>query len=208
MDDSDTEESTEKTELREKLAFELTSPSGRVTYPQNLTLNNFVDYMLCPTLCYELSYPRTERIRWGKVAEKAAAVFGCIFLLTVVSEEFILPVMTEASKSIEAAQQSSEVALILLESISMLLFPFMVTFLLGKCLSHPPFHMRVLIPHKSSSLSSNISSVPSPRSHVSATDTSTVTGGTPPTGSSSHGNGTYQCTAFCSDTYTGSRGGT
>jgi sterol O-acyltransferase len=132
MDDSDTEESTDQSELREKLAFELTSPSGRVTYPQNLTLNNFVDYMLCPTLCYELSYPRTERVRWGKVAEKVAAVFGCIFLLTVISEEFILPVMNEASKGIEAAQQPLEVALILLESISMLLFPFMVTFLLGK----------------------------------------------------------------------------
>jgi sterol O-acyltransferase len=147
MDDSDTEESTEKSELREKLAFELTSPSGRVTYPQNLTLNNFVDYMLCPTLCYELSYPRTERVRWGKVAEKVAAVFGCIFLLTVISEEFILPVMNEASKGIEAAQQPLEVALILLESISMLLFPFMVTFLLGESPPSLPPHHPVLIPH-------------------------------------------------------------
>ncbi|KAA8912710.1 MBOAT, membrane-bound O-acyltransferase family-domain-containing protein [Sphaerosporella brunnea] len=128
-DDTDTE-SEEKAELRDKLAFELTSPSGRVTYPQNLTLNNFVDYMLCPTLCYELSYPRTERVRWNKVAEKAAAVFGCIFLLTVVSEEFILPVMNEAAISLDNAKQFSEVALILLESISLLLFPFMVTFLL------------------------------------------------------------------------------
>lgn len=33
------------------------------------------------------------RIRWGKVAEKAAAVFGCVFVLTVTSEEFILPVV-------------------------------------------------------------------------------------------------------------------
>lgn len=42
------------------LAFELTSPDGRVNYPKNLTINNFVDFMFCPTLCYELSYPRTE----------------------------------------------------------------------------------------------------------------------------------------------------
>lgn len=34
------------------------------------------------------------RVRWGKVTEKAAAVFGCVFLLTVTSEEFILPVVS------------------------------------------------------------------------------------------------------------------
>lgn len=53
-------ESTADSELRETLAFELTSPSGKVTYPTNLTHSNFTDYMLCPTLCYELSYPRIE----------------------------------------------------------------------------------------------------------------------------------------------------
>ena len=80
-------------DLRETLAFELTSPNGHVTYPQNLTLENYADYLLCPTLCYEMSYPRTEKVRWAKVAEKAAAVFGCVFLLTVTSEEFIAPVV-------------------------------------------------------------------------------------------------------------------
>jgi len=111
LDENNTKvEPAEDADLRETLAFEVTSPSGRVTYPKNLTLYNFVDYLFCPTLCYELSYPRTDRfvadlvdgiwranlqnsIHWGKLAEKAAAVFGCIFLLTVTSEEFILPIV-------------------------------------------------------------------------------------------------------------------
>ncbi|KAL7269781.1 Sterol O-acyltransferase 2 (Sterol-ester synthase 2) [Rhizina undulata] len=131
LDENNTKsESAEDAELRETLAFELTSPSGQVTYPMNLTLDNYLDYLLVPTLCYELSYPRTEKVRWGKVAEKAAAVFGCVFLLTVVSEEFILPVMQEAALRLEDVVTFSEVGLILLESISLLLFPFMVTFLL------------------------------------------------------------------------------
>lgn len=90
-----TAEPQDDTDLRELLAYEITSPSGKVTYPQNLTVDNFIDYMLCPTLCYELSYPRMKAsgIRWGKLAEKAAAVFGCVFLLTMISEEFILPVV-------------------------------------------------------------------------------------------------------------------
>ncbi|KAF8470577.1 MBOAT, membrane-bound O-acyltransferase family-domain-containing protein [Kalaharituber pfeilii] len=123
-------ESKDDSELREALAFELTSPNGQVTYPQNLTLPNFIDYLLCPTLCYEMSYPRTEKIRWGKVAEKTAAVFGCLFLLTVTSEEFIYPVMVEAAARLEHAVTFTEAGLIVLESISLLLFPFMVTFLL------------------------------------------------------------------------------
>ncbi|PUU80478.1 MBOAT, membrane-bound O-acyltransferase family-domain-containing protein [Tuber borchii] len=131
LDENNTKvEPTEDADLREALAFEVTSPSGRVTYPKNLTLYNFVDYLFCPTLCYELSYPRTDRVHWGKVAEKAAAVFGCIFLLTVTSEEFILPIMTEAAIRLESVDAYPDIALILLESISLLLFPFMVTFLL------------------------------------------------------------------------------
>ena len=34
--------------------------SQEMTYPNNLTYANFLDYMLCPTLVYELEYPRTN----------------------------------------------------------------------------------------------------------------------------------------------------
>src|SRR5262245_9445157 len=43
-------------QLREDLAFELASPLGHVSYPENLTLYNYVDFLFCPTLCYELEY--------------------------------------------------------------------------------------------------------------------------------------------------------
>ena len=32
-----------------------------VKYPENVTLKNFVDYLLVPTLVYECEYPRTGR---------------------------------------------------------------------------------------------------------------------------------------------------
>lgn len=117
-------------ELREDLALELTSPLGQVTYPQNLTLYNYADYILCPTLCYELEYPRTERTQYLELFWKTLAVFGCIFLLTITSEEFIVPVLHDASLRLNTIHSTSETLLILLESISLLLFPFMVTFLL------------------------------------------------------------------------------
>jgi sterol O-acyltransferase len=136
LDDSDesVEEKLEKEErldqLRQDLAQELTSHTGQVTFPQNLTLWNYCDFILCPTLCYELEYPRTPHIRWLELFWKTLAVFGCIFLMTVVSEEFITPVLDDATIRLKLASTSLDVALILAESISMLLFPFMITFLL------------------------------------------------------------------------------
>lgn len=117
-------------QLREDLALELISPLGRVTYPQNLSMMNYADYILCPTLCYELEYPRTPKIQWMELFWKTCAVFGCIFLLTITSEEFIVPVLNDSAVRLQGISSWTDMGLILAESISMLLFPFMVTFLL------------------------------------------------------------------------------
>ncbi|KAK6076627.1 MBOAT family protein [Seiridium cupressi] len=117
-------------QLREDLARELTSPIGNITYPRNLTWANYWDYLLCPTLCYELEYPRTSAINWTNLIAKIIATFGCIFLLTIISEEYILPVLQESHIRLESVSSVTEILLILAESISWLLFPFMLTFLL------------------------------------------------------------------------------
>lgn len=116
--------------LREDLAFELTSPLGSCTYPKNLTMTNYVDYLFCPTLCYELEYPRTSGINWSEVLIKSLATFGCIFLLTITSEEFMLPVLSDSALRLENTTSLVDMGLILAETVSMLLFPFMITFLL------------------------------------------------------------------------------
>ncbi|PTU17073.1 hypothetical protein P175DRAFT_0505217 [Aspergillus ochraceoroseus IBT 24754] len=117
-------------DLRDDLATELTSPMGNVTYPQNLTAANYIDFLFCPTLCYELEYPRSKDRQWMEVGLKSLAVFGCIFLLTLTSEEFIVPVLSEAGSQLHTVKSFSDKALIMAEAISMLLFPFMITFLL------------------------------------------------------------------------------
>lgn len=117
-------------QLREDLAFELASPLGHVSYPDNLSVHNFVDFIFCPTLCYELEYPRIPSIRWMEVFYKTLAVFGCIFLLTVTTEAFILPVLQESAVTLQAASSASDFFLTLGETVGRLLFPFMVTFLL------------------------------------------------------------------------------
>lgn len=116
--------------LREDLARELVSPLGNQAYPKNLTWVNFIDFLFCPTLCYELEYPRTPRIRWDQLAYKILAVFGVIFLLTITSEEFIVPVLQNSGPRIQEATTVADTLLVLAETISQLLFPFMITFLL------------------------------------------------------------------------------
>lgn len=118
------------TQLREDLALELVSPLGQVTYPNNLSMMNYIDYILCPTLCYELEYPRTMKINWMELFYKTLAVFGCIFLLTLISEEFIVPVLRDSAVRLEGIDSWSDMGLILGETISQLLFPFMMTFLI------------------------------------------------------------------------------
>ena len=43
----------------EELQIELRK--GQTTFPNNITFLNFADYLLVPTLVYELEYPRTDR---------------------------------------------------------------------------------------------------------------------------------------------------
>ena len=116
-------------QLRKDLALELTSPMGQVTYPENLTIWNYVDYTLCPTLCYELEYPRTSHIRWLEVFYKTLAVFGCIFLMTIISEEFITPILANSALRLRGMGITDQ-ALIMAETTSTLLFPFMIILLL------------------------------------------------------------------------------
>ncbi|TKY87998.1 hypothetical protein EX895_003094 [Sporisorium graminicola] len=62
-----------------------------VMWPANIGYANFWDYLLVPTLVYELSYPRTQTIRPLYVLEKTLATFGTFLVIYVVTEHWIMP---------------------------------------------------------------------------------------------------------------------
>jgi sterol O-acyltransferase len=62
-------------------------PSKR--YPHNLTIVNWLDFIVLPTLVYELEYPRRAHIDWWYVAEKTAATLGGIWIMIIVSQSFM-----------------------------------------------------------------------------------------------------------------------
>lgn len=106
------------------LEEELTSPGPEGTrYPDNLTYANYLDYLLIPTLVYELEYPRTSSIRPLYVVEKTLATFGTFFLIYAITEHVIIP-HHEASKGKPATLENSiGIALDLV-------MPFMINYLL------------------------------------------------------------------------------
>ncbi|THH16971.1 hypothetical protein EW146_g3763 [Bondarzewia mesenterica] len=90
---------------------------NQIRWPASITLKNFAVYMLIPTLCYELEYPRTNRIRPLYVFEKTIATFGTFVLLYTITETFILPQTPSPDQSFA-------------KSLVDLALPFMMAYLL------------------------------------------------------------------------------
>ncbi|KAI0502842.1 MBOAT family protein [Xylaria bambusicola] len=115
--------------LADELKGKATQPSHY--YPNNLSLTNHYEYIFLPTVVYELQYPRSDSINFLYVAEKAAATFGVIFVMIMISQTFIYPVVvrTVAMKEMgyTTAQRFAEFPWML----SDLVFPFMMEYLLA-----------------------------------------------------------------------------
>lgn len=108
----------------EELSEELTH--GGVTYPENLTLWNYIDYLLVPSLVYDIVYPRTEKIRWSFVFEKTLATLGTFALMTMIVEHYILPVIPENLASMTTQEKFMELPWLMLDMV----FPFITMYLL------------------------------------------------------------------------------
>ncbi len=114
--------------LSEELRGKSTEP-GR-EYPHNLTFRNHCEYMFLPTVVYELEYPRSERIDWWYAAEKAVACFGVIFVMIMISQAFIYPVVMDSvrmkEEGVPLLGRFRRFPWMMLD----LIFPFMMEYLL------------------------------------------------------------------------------
>eukprot|EP00835_Amoeboradix_gromovi_P003746 NODE_260_length_12610_cov_0.413076.p1 type:complete len:453 gc:universal NODE_260_length_12610_cov_0.413076:5079-3721(-) len=75
------------------------SPTLQVSYPENITLRNFIEYLIFPTLIYDIAYPRMKSIRYWFIFEKLIEFVGSTFLLYVVIESYIIPQFQNDSNS-------------------------------------------------------------------------------------------------------------
>ncbi|KAI5927040.1 MBOAT family protein [Camillea tinctor] len=115
--------------LSNELRGKATEPSHY--YPNNLTFANHYEYIVLPTVVYELQYPRSDKINWLYVVEKGVAIVGLIFVMIMISQTFIYPVVMRTvmmkELGLTTAQRFREFPWML----SDLLFPFMMEYLLA-----------------------------------------------------------------------------
>ncbi|KAF9809563.1 hypothetical protein SFRURICE_020860 [Spodoptera frugiperda] len=74
-----------------------TPAAARLTkYPDNLNLKDLLYFMLAPTLCYELNFPRTARIRKRFVIKRLLELFFGINLALALFQQWMIPTITNS----------------------------------------------------------------------------------------------------------------
>jgi sterol O-acyltransferase len=104
--------------------------TGSNMYPANLTISNHYEYIVLPTLVYELEYPRSDTINWYYVAEKSAAVFGILMIMNMVSQTYIFPVVVRCNEMKDAGLTLQERLEVFPWILSDLIFPFMMEYMM------------------------------------------------------------------------------
>ncbi|SPO07145.1 related to acyl-CoA cholesterol acyltransferase [Cephalotrichum gorgonifer] len=102
----------------------------RRAYPNNLNFCNLAEFLFLPTVVYELEYPRTESINWYFVLEKLAATVGILFVMNMLSQTFIYPVVMRAVSMKQMGVPLCERLREFPWMLSDLMFPFMAEYLL------------------------------------------------------------------------------
>jgi sterol O-acyltransferase len=106
------------------------STSGNV-YPTNLTAVNHYEYIVLPTLVYELEYPRSDKINWYYVAEKGIAVIGVLLVMNMVSQSLIYPVVVKTIQMKDAGMTFQQRLEHFPWILSDLIFPFMMEYMMS-----------------------------------------------------------------------------
>lgn len=65
--------------------------SHLVQYPDNLNLKDMFYFILAPTLCYELNFPRTQRIRKRFLLKRIFEVLIGIQIIFAVMQQYMIP---------------------------------------------------------------------------------------------------------------------
>lgn len=76
-------------------------PKEAVAYPANLTVNNLLYFLAAPTLCYQLNYPRSPKIRWGYVFNKLGQLVIFVAAVIFMMEQWCFPVVKNSFTSLK-----------------------------------------------------------------------------------------------------------
>ncbi|KAF9415580.1 hypothetical protein HW555_006788, partial [Spodoptera exigua] len=88
--------SAEQEQSKEDLINDTPAAARLTKYPDNLNLKDLFYFMLAPTLCYELNFPRTARIRKRFVIKRVLELFFGINLALALFQQWMIPTITNS----------------------------------------------------------------------------------------------------------------
>lgn len=71
-----------------------------VQYPQNLSFANMAYFVFAPTLCYQPSYPRSEKFRVGFFFKRVVELLTLLFVQYFIMEQYSLPTLRNSLKPV------------------------------------------------------------------------------------------------------------
>ena len=69
-----------------------------LAYPNNLTFTNVAYFLMAPTLCYQPSYPRTERFRFGFFLKRVLEAVSLFGMMWFISEQYSTPTLVNSQR--------------------------------------------------------------------------------------------------------------
>lgn len=103
------------------------------SFPNNISFKNFFIYSMFPVLVYQSEYPRNDRIRAKYLFNKILGIFGVIFLMMVISQHNLYPIVIEClrlQKTTSIWYRIKVYPLILIRIIPSFLSVYLLTFYL------------------------------------------------------------------------------
>lgn len=77
------------------------SKSSLVVYPDNLTAKDIYYFMFAPTLCYELNFPRSDRIRKRFLIKRLAELFVLLQVIFALIQQWMVPTINNSFKPLQ-----------------------------------------------------------------------------------------------------------
>jgi diacylglycerol O-acyltransferase 1 len=74
-----------------------------IRYPDNVTIGNIFYFWFCPSLTYQIAFPKTPRRRWWKIGGIVMRLVICMSLFTFVAAQVVTPVLASLVQDLEAS---------------------------------------------------------------------------------------------------------
>ena len=70
-------------------------------YPNLITFKDFISFLFFPTLCFQLKYPRTERLRKTWLLKRAVEYIVSLTLMLILIQQYITPLLKNTFKVLD-----------------------------------------------------------------------------------------------------------